>query len=137
MRTSRFRLAQFAALSALAGMLMPVYGGDTKPDKKKSQAAWQRGKKADDAGQRAEAIAAYSDAIAADPSNVEALRSRGKDYQATGDKTKAQADFDRAIELQPGSAESYVARGGFLRRNRATGAGDPRFHAGDQPEDGA
>ena len=79
MRTSRFQLAKIAVSFALAGMLISAYGGDTKPDKKKSQAAWQRGKKADDAGQRAEAIAAYSDALAADPSNAEALRARGKE----------------------------------------------------------
>src|SRR5450432_4813465 len=78
--------ARVALLLAVAGWLLPAGGADTKPDKKKSQAALQRGRKADEAGQRNEAITAYSEAILADGSNVEAWRARGRDYQAAGDR---------------------------------------------------
>ena len=54
--------------------LLPARAADTKPDKKKSQAALQRGKKADEAGKRDDAIAAYTEAVQADASNVEAWR---------------------------------------------------------------
>src|SRR5674476_1306936 len=116
MRTSVSQLLRLALLLAVMGWLLPAGGADAKPDKKKSQAALERGKKADDAGQRTEAIAAYTEAIQADGSNVDAWRARGRDYQAAGDLQKAQADFDQAIETQPGGAENYLARGGFLRR---------------------
>src|SRR5258708_17364358 len=114
MRTSASQLARLALLLALAGWLFPAAGADAKPDKKKSQAALQRGKKADDAGKRDEAIAAFSEAVQADPSNTEAWRARGRDYQAAGERQKAQADLDQAIETQPGGAENYLARADFF-----------------------
>src|SRR5664280_3163674 len=106
MRISASQLARPILFMARAGWLLPAGAADTKPDKKKSLAALQRGKKADSAGQRNEAIAAYSEAIQADASNVEAWRARGRDYQAANDRQKAQADFDKAIETQPGGAET-------------------------------
>src|ERR1039457_6308360 len=114
MRTSASRLVQLALLLAVAGWLLPARGADAKPDKKRSQAALLLGKKADDAGQRDEAIKAYSEAIQADGSNVEAWRARGRDHLAADDRVKAQADFDKAIETQPGGAENYLARGEFF-----------------------
>ena len=117
--------------------MLPARGADAKPDKKKSQAALQRGKKADEAGKRDEAIAAYTEAIQADASNVEAWRARGRDYQAAGDNQKAQADFDKAIETQPRGAENYLARAGYFRGNRTGGTRHPRLHPGDQSEAGA
>src|ERR1035438_10811917 len=96
MRTSASQLARLALFLAVAGWLLPAGAADTRPDKKKSLAALQRGKKADDTGQRNEAIAAYSEAIQADASNVEAWRGRGRGYQGAGDRPKGQADFDKA-----------------------------------------
>src|ERR1039457_5182532 len=82
MRTSASQLARLALFLAVAGWLLPAGAADTRPDKKKSLAALQRGKKADDTGQRNEAIAAYSEAIQADASNVEAWRARGIHFGA-------------------------------------------------------
>src|SRR4249920_710522 len=95
---------KFASLLTMAALAMPALAADTKPDKKKSQAAYQRGKKADEAGQRDEAIAAYTEAVQADPANLDALRARAKDYTAAGDNKKAVADLDAVIEQAPGSA---------------------------------
>jgi len=114
MPTSASRTARLAVFLAVVAGLFPAGAADTKPDKKRSLAAMQRGKKADDAGQRNEAIAAYSEAIQADASNAEAWRARGRDYLAADDRPKAQADFDKAIEIQPGGAENYLARGEFF-----------------------
>src|ERR1017187_2143358 len=100
MRTSASQLARLALLLAVAGCLLPAGGADAKPDKKKSLAAMQRGRKADQAGQRDAAIAAWSEAIMADGSSAEAWRARGRDYQAVDDRQKALADFDQAIELR-------------------------------------
>ena len=58
----------------LAALLHPAHAADAKADKKKSQAAYQQGILADGAGQRADAIAAYSAAIAADAANGDAWR---------------------------------------------------------------
>src|ERR1035441_9128051 len=98
MRTSATELARLALLLAVAGWLFPAGGADAQPDKKKSLAAMQRGRKADDAGQRDQAIAAYSEAIKADGSSAGAWRARARDYQAAGDRQKAQSDFDQAIQ---------------------------------------
>src|SRR5664279_1139807 len=114
MRISASQLVKLALFLAVAGWLLPAGAAEAKPDKKKSLAALERGKKADGAGQRNEAIAAYSEAIQADGSNVEAWRARGRDYQAADDRQKAEADFDKAIETQPGGAENYRARGEFF-----------------------
>ena len=48
MRTLASQLARLALLLAVTGWLVPAGGADVKPDKKKSQAALQRGKKADE-----------------------------------------------------------------------------------------
>jgi hypothetical protein len=78
---NRVNAAAWIVLSvAITGMLMPVSGADAKPDKKKSQAAYQRGLQADKAGHREVAISAYSEAIEADSSNGAAWRARGKDH---------------------------------------------------------
>ena len=55
---------------AVWGMLAPVNAADAKPDRKKSQAAYQRGVKADAAGRPEEAMAAYAEAIEADGANA-------------------------------------------------------------------
>src|SRR4051812_36613480 len=103
-------MAKFALSFVVAGMLVTAQGADAKPDKKKSQAALQRGKKAEAEGRGADANAAFTEAIAGDWSNAGAVRARGKDFLAAGDREKAQADFDRSVDLQPGSADGYVAR---------------------------
>ena len=48
---------------AISVTLFTVNGASVKPDKKKSQAAYQRGQHADEAGQRDAAIAAYSEQV--------------------------------------------------------------------------
>ena len=79
---------------AVAGLLLTVSGADVKPDRKKSRTAYQTGLRADEAGNRDEAIAAYTEAIQADISNGAAWRNRGNDYLAVGDKAKAGVDLD-------------------------------------------
>ena len=60
---------------------------------------------------RADAIAAYSEAIQADASNAAAWRARGLDYLAGARYTDAVADFTQAIKLQAHDEESYKGRG--------------------------
>src|SRR5438270_12171025 len=105
--------ARIVPAIAVAGALFIASAADVKPDKKKSQAALQRGKKADDAGKRDEAIAAYTEAVQADPANLDALRARARDYSAAADTKKALADLDQVVELDAGSADGYFARGGL------------------------
>ena len=51
-------------LVAAAALVMPrTASPQAKPDRKKSQAAFQRGKKAEEGGQREEALAAYTQAV--------------------------------------------------------------------------
>ena len=100
---------------SVVGLLAGAYAADVKPDKKKSQAAFARGQKADEAGRRDEAIAAYTEAIGADGSNVAALRARGKDYLAAGDSGKAGADFEAAVAF----GATYVRVGSQIFGARA------------------
>jgi hypothetical protein len=65
---------------AIGAALAPVNAAD-KADRRKSQLAYQRGVRADAAGKRDEAIAAYSEAIQADESFAAAWRARGKDRE--------------------------------------------------------
>ena len=71
MWTSAPRFARIAFTLALAGMLIPADGADVKPDKKKSQAAYQRGQKADEASLRDQALADLEQAAKLDPNNAE------------------------------------------------------------------
>src|SRR5262245_15078028 len=93
----------------ILGVLVPLNAADPKPDKKKSQAAMLRAQKAAEAGRRDDALAAYAEAIQADPSNTAAMRARGKLHLAAGDREKALADLDEVIQAQPGEALSYSA----------------------------
>src|SRR5215510_5055177 len=87
---------------------------ERKPDKRKSEAALQRGQKAMEAGRRQEAIADFSEALQSDPGNLTALRARARLYWAAGDAAKARADFDEAVRIQPGNAQLYAARAEFF-----------------------
>ena len=123
MRTSASQLTRLALVLAVAGWLLPAPGADTKPDKKKSQAALQRGKKADEAGKRDDAIAAYTEAVQADPSNVEAWRARGSDYQACAAITRRhrpisikRSKFNRPARKTTWRAADYFAAIGQAER---------------------
>src|SRR5579863_10085044 len=103
--------ARIVLSMAIAAALHPVNGADDKPDKRKSQAAYQRGVQADKAGHRDQAIGDYSEAIEADNANGAAWRARGKDYLTAGDKLKAAEDLEQAVRLSPADGEAYGARG--------------------------
>src|SRR3954454_16814293 len=114
MRIPCKKLAGLFLLLAMAGGVFPAAAADAKPDKKKSQAAMQRARKAEESGQREAAISAYGEALQADPGNVDAWRARGRAYLATGNARLAEADFDKAVEVQPGSGENYLARAEYF-----------------------
>src|ERR1035437_6319976 len=116
---SRFP-AQIALSIAMLWPAVPAHGQDAPPDKKGSQAAYQGGLRADAAGRRDEAIAAYTAGIAADGGNGAAWNPPAKDYLAAGERDKAQADVEQAVKVQPGSAETYAARADFY-----TAIGEP------------
>src|SRR5690242_21916738 len=99
---------------ALSSALLSVSASEAKPDKRKSQALYQRGVRADETGKRDEAIAAYSEALKADQGNFAAWRARGKDYLAAGDLVNALGDLEMAVQLQPGDAGSYAALGDYF-----------------------
>ena len=82
-----------AVATAIAASLTgALFAADAKVDKKKSQAAYERGLADDKQGQRADAIAAYSEALQLDPSSAAAYRARAGDYSAQGERDKASAD---------------------------------------------
>ncbi len=70
-------------------------------------------------GEHDKAIASFSKAIAADPSNSEAYVDRAKSYSAKGDHDHAIADYTRAIDIAPGGAAVYRKRGDAYRAKGA------------------
>src|SRR4051794_39501397 len=105
----RKQILRVVVLVGISGLFLPGYSTDAKPDPKKSQAAYQRGVRAEQAGKRDDAMAAYAEAIEADASNGAARRARGRDYLAAGELEKAAADLDEAVKVQPGDGQSYAA----------------------------
>src|SRR3954468_21835156 len=98
MQNRRNQLVRIVVSVGISGLFLPVNGTDAKPDPKKSQAAYQRGVRAEQAGKRDDAMAAYAEAIEADASNGAARRARGRDYLAAGELEKAAADLDEAVK---------------------------------------
>src|ERR1035438_398371 len=96
------RVAKLCVVIAALGAAVPLFSADDpKPDRRKANAAYQRGLAADKVGHRDEAIALYTEAIGDDPGFGAPLRARGRDYAAAGDTAKAEADFDKSIATRP------------------------------------
>src|SRR5262249_9604311 len=97
----------------LSGLLLSV-NADDKADKKKAQIALQRAQKAEKAGRRDEALVAYTDVLAADPFNPQALRARAKLHIDNKEAEKALPDIEEAVRLQPGDPQNFAARGDYF-----------------------
>jgi len=63
-------------------------------------------------GDRAGAVAAYSEDLKRNPDHAEALQSRGNDYAALGQYDLALDDFGKSIQLQPKSWGTFGDRAG-------------------------
>ena len=88
----------------------------------KSANAYDRGIALDLYGDRAAAIAAYTEDLKARPEHAEALKNRGYDYAELGQLDAATADLTLALELQPHDwdlmdhrADVYLKLGQFDR----------------------
>jgi tetratricopeptide (TPR) repeat protein len=65
-------------------------------------------------GNFAEAVAGYSDVIAADPKSAPAFRGRAAALAVLGREADALADYGRAVELDPRFDEAWLGRGLYL-----------------------
>lgn len=65
-------------------------------------------------GNLAEAVAAYSEVIAADPKNAPAFRGRATALAVLGRESDALADYGRAVELVPRFDDAWLGRGLYL-----------------------
>ncbi len=68
------------------------------------------------AGKDRRAIAAFSNAVAAQPRDVELLIDRAFAYAGLGRYAEAINDLSRALEMAPGRADAYLYRAGAYRR---------------------
>jgi tetratricopeptide (TPR) repeat protein len=75
-----------------------------------------QGRRYEAKGDHDNAIASFSNAIAAEPSNVLAYRHRASSHNAKGDHDRAIADYSKAIALAPGDAALYRNRGDAFRK---------------------
>jgi lipoprotein NlpI len=66
---------------------------------------------ADLRGERTNALALVSQAIAAAPTNAQCYYVRGRLHASHGDHAQALADLDRVLQLEPRAAEVYQFRG--------------------------
>ncbi|HMN51418.1 MAG TPA: tetratricopeptide repeat protein [Xanthobacteraceae bacterium] len=85
-----------------------------------SQAAFERGLRAQRDGNNQQAITDFNEAIRLDPNNASAYASRGLSYYRNGDATRAYADYSDAIRLAPDgqrSAAAYANRA-IIQRER-------------------
>jgi Tfp pilus assembly protein PilF len=79
------------------------------------QAAYDKAVKAAQAGQWAEAEAAYNEVLAKNPAKPELVYvSMGRMYALKKDTAAAEAAFRKAIEAQPGFADAYESLGTVL-----------------------
>src|SRR4051812_40701033 len=101
MRKQLYFLSRIVITLGISSLLLPINAASSATDPKKSQLAFQRGQRADQAGKREDAMAAYAEAVDADPSNSAAWRARGRDYMVAGDLEKAIADFEESVKQQP------------------------------------
>src|SRR5688500_11662732 len=62
------------------------------------------------------AVEAFTDVLADDPENVDALLGRGRAYQRLRRYDDAMMDFDEAIRLDPENARAYYGRGESYRK---------------------
>ena len=74
----------------------------------------------------AEAITCYSEAIALDDQDVDALINRGTAYLKLEQTHRALEDWDRAIRLDPYRPDPYLRRGAVLLLS-----GEPEYAAQD------
>jgi tetratricopeptide (TPR) repeat protein len=65
-------------------------------------------------GNLLEAVAAYSEVIAADPKNAPAFRGRAAALAVLGRDAEALADYGRAVELDPRFDDAWLGRGLYL-----------------------
>jgi Flp pilus assembly protein TadD len=63
------------------------------------------------AGNNAGAVAAYTQALVANPDDASALIGQGRSLQNLGKRAEAAADFERAVLLAPGNSEAWRGRG--------------------------
>jgi Flp pilus assembly protein TadD len=84
----------------LLASILPALGGP----KEDGDAAFK-------AGNNAEAVAAYTQALVANPDDASALIGQGRSLQNLGKRAEAAADFERAIQLAPDNSEAWRGRG--------------------------
>lgn len=65
-------------------------------------------------GNLAEALAAYSEVIAAEPKSAPAFRGRAAVLAVLGREAEALADYGRALELDPRFDDAWLGRGLYL-----------------------
>lgn len=118
-RTISATLTVALANAVFFGIVRP-YLRESNPCK--SANAYDRGIALDLYGDRAGAIAAYTEDLKARPEHVEALKNRGYDYAELGQLDAAAADLTLALQLQPHDwdlmdhrADVYLRLGQFDR----------------------
>lgn len=117
--------ASSKAVEAVAAAAPPVDSHEAAPqdDRATATRAYRRAQQLKKRGERKQAIAALSEAIALVPEFVAALNSRGLLRQETGDFAGAIADFDVAHRIEPDNAGVLNNRGyAKLARRDVAGA---------------
>jgi len=79
--------------------------------------------RAESDGRLDDAISGYTEALKANPTDVEALNRRGLVYREMRRFDEAMADFNEALRINPDYADAYLNRGNLKRRrNELAGA---------------
>ena len=132
-----YRVARIVLSIAISGLFITVDSAQSRPDRKKSQVAYQQGQLADQAGKRDEAIAAYTEAIDADGGNSAALRARAKDYFAAGNPDKARGGPGDRRQSAAGRRAGLLRAWTILARTWPGRAGGAGLYDGHRAQAGA
>lgn len=92
-----------------------AFAQDVPPE---ARAAFERGSKLSGAGQRAEATAAFREALRLFPDYFDAHFALGAELERAGDLGGAVAAFERARQINPKDDAVYVSFGGVMTRQR-------------------
>ena len=119
------RVARSFATVWFSGLCFVAFAADSKPDKKKSQAAYQRATRAAEAGRRDEAIAGYTERLRRGPVECRrAMRPRQALLCGAASAKRRRPTSMRPCSCSPPTRSACRARR-FLQRDRTAAARHP------------
>ena len=114
LHTARVALAALLITGALAACATPATTAPTNTQTGDATALVGRARAELDAGDTAAALEALNPALAADPTNPDALLLRATAFERSASHAGALTDLDALLALAPDNADAHILRGAIL-----------------------